>query len=203
MHTLQKPFNTDAASVTKTVKLGNEVGKRGIPFLLAGLAMLGPFSIDTYLPAFPAIGANLNASAIQVQQTLTAYMVMFAFMILWHGSISDALGRRKVILAGLGCYVFASLFCAFAGRIEMLWVGRAMQGMVELGEEIFHMPVRLGLPRYVGGLSDVVKTPRFATGVGLLLYGLDQQRKHEVHRMHSGSFKDVMARMKEWFQGNF
>jgi cell division protein FtsA len=79
----------------------------------------------------------------------------------------------------------------------------AMQGMVELGEEIFHMPVRLGLPRYVGGLSDVVKTPRFATGVGLLLYGLDQQQKHEVHRMHSGSFKDVMARMKEWFQGNF
>ncbi|MDP2805601.1 MAG: cell division protein FtsA [Gallionellaceae bacterium] len=79
----------------------------------------------------------------------------------------------------------------------------AMQGMVELGEEIFHMPVRLGLPRYVGGLSDVVKTPRFATGVGLLLYGLDQQKKNEVHRMSSGSFKDVMTRMKEWFQGNF
>ncbi len=79
----------------------------------------------------------------------------------------------------------------------------AMQGMVELGEEIFHMPVRLGLPRYVGGLSDVVKTPRFATGVGLLLYGLDQQQKHEVSRMSSGSFKDVMTRMKEWFQGNF
>ena len=92
--------------------------------------MLGPFSIDTYLPAFPAIGANLNATPIQVQQTLTAYMVMFAFMILWHGSISDALGRRKVILAGLGFYFFASLFCAFATRIEMLWLGRAMQGMV-------------------------------------------------------------------------
>ncbi len=79
----------------------------------------------------------------------------------------------------------------------------AMHGMVELGEEIFHMPVRLGLPRYVGGLSDVVKTPRFATGVGLLLYGLEQQQKHEVARMQSSSFKDVMARMKEWFQGNF
>ena len=79
----------------------------------------------------------------------------------------------------------------------------AMQGMVELGEEIFHMPVRLGLPRYVGGLSDVVKTPRFATGVGLLLYGLEQEQKHQVARMQSSSFKDVMARMKEWFQGNF
>ena len=79
----------------------------------------------------------------------------------------------------------------------------AMQGMVELGEEIFHMPVRLGLPRYVGGLSDVVKTPRFSTGVGLLLYGLEQEQKHQVNRMQSSSFKDVMTRMKEWFQGNF
>jgi cell division protein FtsA len=79
----------------------------------------------------------------------------------------------------------------------------AMQGMVELGEEIFHLPVRVGIPRYVGGLSDVVKTPRFATGVGLLLYGLEHQQRHEVSRMQSGSFKDVMSRMKEWFQGNF
>jgi cell division protein FtsA len=78
-----------------------------------------------------------------------------------------------------------------------------MEGMVELGEEIFHMPVRLGLPRYVGGLSDVVKTPRFSTGVGLLLFGLEQEQKHQVARMQSSSIKDVMARMKEWFQGNF
>lgn len=79
----------------------------------------------------------------------------------------------------------------------------AMRGMVELAEEVFHLPVRLGLPHYVGGLADVVKTPRFATGVGLLLYGLEQQQKHEITRMQSSSFKDVVARMKEWFQGNF
>jgi cell division protein FtsA len=79
----------------------------------------------------------------------------------------------------------------------------AMQGMVELGEEIFHMPVRLGLPRYVGGLSDVVKTPRFSTGVGLLLYGVEQYQLHLVAREHSSSFKDVLERMKTWFQVNF
>ena len=79
----------------------------------------------------------------------------------------------------------------------------AMHGMVELGEEIFHMPVRLGLPRYIGGLSDVVKTPRFSTGVGLLLYGLEQHNRHEATRVHSGSFKDVLERMKAWFQNNF
>src|SRR3989339_1046339 len=79
----------------------------------------------------------------------------------------------------------------------------AMQGMVELGEEIFHMPVRLGLPRYVGGLADVVKTPRFATAIGLLHYGMEQQQRNAVARMQSGSFGDVLARMKAWFQGNF
>ena len=79
----------------------------------------------------------------------------------------------------------------------------AMQGMVELGEEIFHMPVRLGIPRYVGGLSDVVKTPRMATGVGLLLYGLESHKINEETRKQSSSFGDVLARMKSWFQSNF
>ena len=79
----------------------------------------------------------------------------------------------------------------------------AMQGMVELGEEIFHLPVRLGIPKYVGGLSDVVKTPRMATGVGLLLYGLEHYQRNEETRMQSNSFGDVLARMKAWFQGNF
>ena len=79
----------------------------------------------------------------------------------------------------------------------------AMQGMVELGEEIFHMPVRLGLPRYVGGLADVVKTPRFATAIGLLHYGLEQRQRNDAARMHSASLGDVLARMKTWMQKNF
>jgi cell division protein FtsA len=79
----------------------------------------------------------------------------------------------------------------------------AMQGMVELGEEIFHLPVRLGIPKYVGGLSEVVKTPRMATGVGLLLYGLEYHQSNEETRKQSNSFGDVMSRMKSWFQGNF
>ncbi len=79
----------------------------------------------------------------------------------------------------------------------------AMQGMVELGEEIFHMPVRMGTPRNIGGLSEVVKTPRYATGVGLLLYGLDQHKRDEVARVNSGSFSDVLENMKNWFQRNF
>ncbi|MDP2759203.1 MAG: cell division protein FtsA [Sideroxyarcus sp.] len=79
----------------------------------------------------------------------------------------------------------------------------ALQGMVELGEEIFHLPVRLGLPRNIGGLSAVVKTPRYATGVGLLLYGMERRQRNEGARVGAGSFKEVLEKMKSWFKGNF
>ena len=78
-----------------------------------------------------------------------------------------------------------------------------MRGMVELGEEIFHMPVRLGMPRYVGGLSEVVSNPRYATGVGLVLMGKQQLERHLSGQMESGSFGRVLEKMKSWFQGNF
>jgi cell division protein FtsA len=78
-----------------------------------------------------------------------------------------------------------------------------MKGMVELGEEIFHMPVRLGLPRYVGGLSEVVGNPRYATGVGLVLMGKQQIERHLQGQLESNSFERVWERMKSWFQGNF
>ncbi len=75
----------------------------------------------------------------------------------------------------------------------------AMQGMVELGEEIFHLPVRLGIPKYVGGLSEVVKTPRMATGVGLLLYGLEYHKNNEETRKQGFSLDDLFEKMKSWF----
>ena len=79
----------------------------------------------------------------------------------------------------------------------------AMEGMAELGEEVFHMPVRLGMPQYVGGLAEVVRNPRFATGVGLLLAGMDQHQRHHLAAMQNGSLTQVFNRMKSWFQGNF
>jgi cell division protein FtsA len=77
-----------------------------------------------------------------------------------------------------------------------------MQGMVELGEEIFHMPVRVGVPKYAGGLADVVRSPRYATAVGLLLEGVQQVRQGRRSRQ-DGSMRAVLARMREWFQRNF
>jgi cell division protein FtsA len=78
-----------------------------------------------------------------------------------------------------------------------------MRGMVELGEEIFHMPVRLGMPRYVGGLSEVVSNPRYATGVGLVLMGKQQLERHLNGQLESNSFGRILEKMKSWFQGNF
>jgi len=77
-----------------------------------------------------------------------------------------------------------------------------MQGMVELGEEIFHMPVRLGVPRYTGGLSDVIRSPRYSTAVGLLLDGKMRTERGMLARQ-GGSFRQVTSRMREWFQRNF
>jgi cell division protein FtsA len=77
-----------------------------------------------------------------------------------------------------------------------------MQGMVELGEEIFHMPVRVGLPKYQGGLAEVVRTPRYATAVGLLLDGVSQVQQGRLARQ-GGSVRAVLGGMRQWFQKNF
>jgi DHA1 family bicyclomycin/chloramphenicol resistance-like MFS transporter len=91
--------------------------------------MLGPFSVDTYLPAFPNIQTGLHASFIEVQQTLTAYMFSFGVMILWHGALSDTFGRRNVILASLAVFAVASLGCAASHSVEYLWAFRILQGV--------------------------------------------------------------------------
>jgi cell division protein FtsA len=94
---------------------------------------------------------------------------------------------------------FEELLCS---GVVLTGGSSVMHGMVELGEEIFHMPVRLGIPRYAGGLAAVVRNPRFATGVGLLLDGMSQVQHGELSRQ-TGSVKEVLARMREWFQRNF
>ena len=120
------------AAIPRTTRLPRVVAvpsRIRLALILAALAMLGPFSIDTYLPAFNEIGESLSASAIQVQQTMTAYMLAFATMILWHGALSDALGRRIVILVSLVVFVVASFGCASAHSIQYLWAFRILQGL--------------------------------------------------------------------------
>jgi DHA1 family bicyclomycin/chloramphenicol resistance-like MFS transporter len=97
--------------------------------LLACLGMLGPFSIDTYLPAFTGIAQAIGATPVQMQQTLSAYLFGFALMNLFHGALSDSFGRRPVVLWGLVVFTLASVGCAMSQHIGALVFFRAVQGM--------------------------------------------------------------------------
>ncbi len=97
--------------------------------LLACLGMLGPFSIDTYLPAFTGIARSLGATPVQMQQTLSAYLFGFAAMNLFHGALADSFGRRPIVLAGIGVFTLASVGCALSPTIGWLVAFRALQGM--------------------------------------------------------------------------
>jgi MFS transporter, DHA1 family, multidrug resistance protein len=97
--------------------------------LLACLGMLGPFSVDTYLPAFTGIAQTIGATPVQMQQTLSAYLFGFAVMNLFHGALADSFGRRPVILASLALFTVASAGCALADHIGTLVFWRAVQGM--------------------------------------------------------------------------
>jgi len=78
-----------------------------------------------------------------------------------------------------------------------------MEGVIELAEEVFHLPVRLGMPQHVGGLVDVVRNPIHATGVGLLLFGNEDEAVGQSDTKMGSGFKSMLERMKSWFQGNF
>jgi DHA1 family bicyclomycin/chloramphenicol resistance-like MFS transporter len=97
--------------------------------LLACLGMLGSFSIDTYIPAFAGIAKAIDATPTQMQQTLSAYLIGFAIMNLFHGALSDSFGRRPVVLSGLAVFALASAGCALSQNIGALVFFRALQGM--------------------------------------------------------------------------
>ena len=97
--------------------------------ILAGLATLAPFSIDTYMPSFPSIGRAFAATPLEMQQTLSAYLLAFAFMTLFHGALADSFGRRPVILVGLVIFALASVGCALSQSLPQMLVFRALQGM--------------------------------------------------------------------------
>ncbi len=100
-----------------------------LALLLAGLSSLGPFAIDTYLPAFDGMTASLPATPVQMQQTLSVYLLAFAAMNLFHGALADSFGRRRVMLWGIGVFTLASVGCAMAPDIATLLVFRALQGL--------------------------------------------------------------------------
>jgi MFS transporter, DHA1 family, multidrug resistance protein len=109
--------------------IGPMIPKKRLAVLTALLSALGPFAIDAYLPAFQAMARDLNASELQIQQTLTVYLLAFGIMNLFHGALSDSLGRKPVILTVLAVFGLASFGASFSDSITELWVWRIVQGM--------------------------------------------------------------------------
>lgn len=101
----------------------------GITVLLATMSMLGPFSIDTMFPAFESMGRALPAGPVELQQLVSVYLIAFAAMSVLHGPISDAVGRRPVVIVGTAAYAIASAGCALSPSLTWLLILRGAQGV--------------------------------------------------------------------------
>jgi DHA1 family bicyclomycin/chloramphenicol resistance-like MFS transporter len=107
----------------------HRTAQRSLPWLLAALSMIGPFSIDAVFPAFPLVGARFGVDDIALQQLISVYLVTYATMSLFHGAISDAIGRKPVMIAGMVLYAVASAGAALSTSFAMLLTCRALQGV--------------------------------------------------------------------------
>lgn len=105
------------------------VSRARLALILAGLAMFGPFSIDTVFPAFPVMASDLGASKLAMQQTISTYLIGYAAMSLFHGPISDAIGRKKVLVAGTVLFTLASAGAALAQDMPTMLAFRVLQGL--------------------------------------------------------------------------
>jgi DHA1 family bicyclomycin/chloramphenicol resistance-like MFS transporter len=105
------------------------ISRARLAFILGGLAMFGPFSIDTVFPAFLVMAGDLGVGKVAMQQTISVYLVGYAAMSLFHGPISDAIGRKKVLLAGIVVFTLASVGAALANDMTTMLVYRALQGL--------------------------------------------------------------------------
>jgi DHA1 family bicyclomycin/chloramphenicol resistance-like MFS transporter len=127
------------------LKVANSRGgpSLGITLLLGTLSMLSPLSIDTFLPSLPTIAADFDITDWQAQQIITAYLLPFALFSLVHGPLSDALGRRAVVMGGLVLYTAGSIGCFLAPNLGLLLFCRVLQGMAAgIGSTVARAVVR-------------------------------------------------------------
>lgn len=123
----QSPGEDSTAAPTRAI---GRWGRLRLIFVLAALTMVGPFTIDAMFPAFEVMRLDLGVDPVAMQQTLSIYLIAFAVASLFHGSLSDALGRKRVILVGCALYAVTSALCAVATSLPLLLGARAAQGLV-------------------------------------------------------------------------
>jgi MFS transporter, DHA1 family, multidrug resistance protein len=134
----------------------------GMTAILAMLTALGPLSTDMYLPSLPSIATSLGTDTARAQLTLSAYLVGFAAGQIVYGPVSDKIGRKPTVLAGLALYCLASALCALAPSIEWLIAGRVLQALGAAG------PIVLGRA-IVRDLYDGARAGRELSRMGMLM----------------------------------
>lgn len=159
-----------------------------------------------------------NAEAIKIQHACALVRMADPDNLVEVSGVSDRPARKlsRVTLAEVVEPRYEELFNLVRAELqrqgleEMIGSGivvtggsAKMEGVVELAEEIFQMPVRLGLPRYVTGLADVLRNPIYSTGIGLLLYGKQQQLERQIDTAIHPGLSGMWGRVRRWFQGNF
>ena len=105
------------------------ISRRRLAMILGMLAMIGPFAIDSIFPAFRVLAQELRVDDAAIQQAVSIYLLGYALMSLLHGALSDAFGRKPVILGGLCLFLLASVGCALAETLQQLLVFRFIQGL--------------------------------------------------------------------------
>jgi len=142
--TISEPRGTQRAVTPVEISRGDSFtsGQRLLYIVMLGaLAALGPFTIDLYLPAFPAVAADLHASDAAIQITLTATLIGFALGQLIVGPLADAFGRRKPLIIATTIHVLASVAVAFAPTVELVTLGRVFQGIGAAGSGVVAMAI--------------------------------------------------------------
>jgi DHA1 family bicyclomycin/chloramphenicol resistance-like MFS transporter len=195
--------------------------------LLACLGMLGPFSIDTYLPAFTGIATAIGATPVEMQQTLSAYLFGFALMNLFHGALSDSFGRRPVVLWGLVVFTLASVGCAMSQHIGALVFFRALQGMSAgagivisravirdmfppadaqrvMSQVTIYFGIAPAIAPMVGGFlfvhADWHAIFWFLTGVGVILWGANYKLLPETLHLSQRQSFDVRNLLRGYWE---
>ena len=144
-----------------TTAAGSRLSQLRLVLILAALTMVGPFTIDAIFPAFDVMTRELDVDKVAMQQTLSVYLVAFAVASLFHGSLSDALGRRRVIVTGCLLYAVASALCAVAPSMPLLLGARAAQGLVAGAGMIVARTV-------VRDLFDGARAQRFMSHISMI-----------------------------------
>jgi hypothetical protein len=181
-----------------TAGMGGGTGTGAAPVIADIAKSLGILTVAVVTRPFKFEGKRQRVAAAGIEELTKK---VDSLIVIPNDKLMDVLGEDVSMLEA-----FAAANDVLYGAVSgiVLTGGSALlQGMTELGEELFHLPVRVGVPSYAGGLAEVVRSPRYATAVGLLLEGREQFLRGQAARAQVAGIGGIAERMRQWFSENF